>query len=248
MYCRTALFSIVALSSAACTHTTREVHHVRDSPSATADEANDPLVVRRYEVPAGSAGAMRSMLTRLFSRKAGALARVAISPDGHVVVSGPASIQKNVAEVIAATKVAPASPTSSVAITYWIVEGRPASEGKVDPALAEIAAPLQRVDSTFEWRPVERLTLRSANDVTAAYEARSAEVRQTIHQSDDRIVAELHLRHHGPRGSELTTRVELRPDAPVVVGTVELDAEATGERPTLYYVVRASRAAHGRDG
>ena len=91
---------------------------------------------------------------------------------------GPAAIHQGVAELLGDMKRLAAAP-ASVAVTYWIVEARPADESEVDPALAEIRAPLMKASggSLVDFTAVERVTLRSAHDVGATHEGRSAEVR-----------------------------------------------------------------------
>lgn len=237
---------VLALATSACTHTTKEIRHVRErAPSERAPRGGE-MVLRSYAVAEGAAPAIRDTLRRVFAggKDEPAAARVAIAPDGRVVVAGPAAIHKGVAELLGDLKGVAAAQPSSVAVTYWIVEARPASQSEIDPALAEIRAPLMRasVGHTASFSPVERVTLRSTHDVRATHEGRTAEVRQTIRRAESRLLGDLEVQHHGQDGGELRTLVDLTPGAPVVVGEMEGQPDAAGLRSRYLFVVRADEA------
>lgn len=201
------------------------------------------MVLRSYEVPSGSARGVADTLRRVFagSKDQPASARVAIAPDGRVVVAGPAAIHRGVAELLGNMKTLASTIPSSVAVTYWIVEARPSSQSELDPTLAEIRAPLMRASEgqVVTFSPIERVTLRSSHDVRATHEGRTAEVRQTLRRAEDRLLGDLEVEHHGSDGGELRTLVDLTPGAPIVVGEMDGRADATGTRSRYLLVVRA---------
>ena len=241
-----ALALVTSVAATACTHTTKEIRHVRDRASSKRSPRGEAMLLRSYEVPEGSGPALRQTLVRVFagSKERPAIAHAAVAPDGRLVVTGPAAIHEGVAELLGKMKSVAGAAPSSVAVTYWIVEARPASEGEVDPALAEIRAPLMRASGgkAVAFSPVERVTLRSTHDVRATHEGRSAEVRQTIRRADQRLLGDLEVQHHGEDGGELRTLVDLTPGAPVVVGEMEGRADAGGVRSRYLFVVRADEA------
>ena len=241
---KTTLLLALCLPTAACTHPDPGRDHARDATEArhSRHAESPPPLLRTYEVPEGTAVALRDTLSRVFagSKNEGATARVAVAPDGRLVVAGPDRIHEGVAEMLQQMK-AVTRGRPSVAVTYWIVRATPTAASRFDPSLDEIRAPLMAATrgQTVEVTSVERVTLRSAQDVRASHEGRSAEVRQTLRREDDRLLGDLEVEHHGPRGAELRTQVELPPGAPVVIGEMDLDADESGARPRLLLVVRA---------
>ena len=237
----TALVASVAVT--ACTHTTKEIRHVRERAASARAPRTAATVLRSYEVPPGSSPGVRDTLRRVFagSEHQPATARVAIAPDGRIVVAAPPAVHKGVAELLSNMKSLAATIPSCVAVTYWIVEARPSAETQIDPTLAEIRSSLVKASAgqMLTFLPIERVTLRSAHDVRATHEGRTAEVRQTIRRADRHLMGDLEVEHHGTNGGELRTLVDLTPGAPIVVGEMEGRPDAGGARSRYLFVVRA---------
>jgi len=240
-----ALALVTSVAATACTHTTKEIRHVRERAPSKRAPRGAAILVRSYEVPEGSSHAVRDTLRQVFAgaKDRPASARVAVAPDGKIVVAADASIQKGVAELLGEMKSLATTP-GSVAVTYWIVEARPASQSAVDPTLSEIRAPLMQASAgqPLAFSPVERVTLRSVHDVSASHEGRTAEVRQNIHRDEQRLMGDLQVEHHGEDGGELRTLVDLPPGSPIVVGEMDGSPDDQGTRPRYLFVVRADEA------
>lgn len=197
------------------------------------------LKIKAYEVPEGSAERYRSMARTLLATKNGkrSLGRVAVAPDGRVVVVAPTSVHDDLAPLFAPTR-ALGTPPTEVSLTYWVIGAKRASTTTTDALLAEVGAPLEKIaerDGAHAFRLVDRIAVQSTTDARAAHSGQSTDVRQSLHARGSVLVADLQIRTRAAEVGPLDTSIAIVPNTAMVIGET---AVADDER--LIYLVRAT--------
>jgi hypothetical protein len=239
------LGALLALGSTACTTRTT---HVRET-IATQKQDGD-VVIRSYEVPAKSAERYRAMLRNLLisPAKDQLFARVALAPDGRLVVVGRESVQRGVKELLDGMLKQPDAPPS-VEVTYWVVAARPSTAPSLDASLGEIGDSLRALSKQqggLSFHAIDRIAVRSLADSSAKHDGRRTEIEQNVQQVNGQLVADVRIHSNAARAGRFDTRVPLVPEQPVVVGEMGVDPDvwpgaegATGDT-RLFYIVRAA--------
>jgi len=244
---RTAILLFLLLAAAGCRSGEREILIQPESPGS-APEAEP--VLRSYTLPSGRGQQVSSILSSLLYRKEKPLGRAALTPDGQLVVVAPTGIQEGLDKLLSNMGSSEATAPPTVAITYWLVVGRPASE----PDATRLPAVLQpMVDAVLanqgpmELALLETMTLRSLSDATGRAAGRYANANQVASVAGDKIVADISLEALGGGPSSFSTRLSLPAGKLLVLGQAgfrpppELWPKgASGDDPaTLFYVIRA---------
>jgi hypothetical protein len=239
-----AVCAAMALSATACTTKTT---HVRETIATQRPDRE--LVIRSYQVPANGAERYRAMLRNLLisPNKDDLLARVALAPDGRLVVVGRESVQKGVKELLDGMLKQPDAPPS-VELTYWVVAARPSKDSSLDESLGEIGDSLRALSKAqggLSFRAIDRIAIRSMADSSARHDGRRTEINQNVQQINGQLVADMRIHSVAARAGNLDTRVPLEPQRAVVIGEMGVDPElwpsgGDAADTRLFYIVRAT--------
>lgn len=219
---------------------------------AVAAAAEPELEMAVYDAPGGSAQQLRSVLQQAFARneQAPPVARATVTPDGRILVVGPKSVQRGVAELFKSLKATPPAPPRTIEIKYWLVLGKPGGDGAVPKELNEISAALQAVSSAqggLSFEPLESLTVRSLQEEWAEANGRTVNVKHEASVGPGGLIARIQINPTGP--AELHTRVMLEAGQTLVLGESGFEVRP-GDLPgevkpgsgpdsrKLFYVVR----------
>lgn len=213
-------------------------------PTEVVDDAAGPdePVLRTYAVPAGRAEDVAQVLRRALSQGPDTPARGTVNQldDGRLVVLAPASVHEGIGGLCRELEArGPVPPPPVVEISYWLVLARPGGDG-VAPTIPETLSPaleeIVRQDGAAEFSLLESTRVSSLAGARGEAKGRHVNVEQVASLADDAIVADIEL--EGDAGSELDTRISLKPGELAVLGHAgrQLDSESEGR---LYYVVRA---------
>jgi hypothetical protein len=243
---RTASIALALTLGAAATGCTTKTTHMRETIATS--KLQPELELRAYDVPKGSAERYRTLLQQLLSggKRHDAVARVAVGPDGQLVVAGPKAVQQGVSKILESAHTIPGA--ASVELTYWIVAARPAPTLTFDDSLKDIGVPLAALSKShggLAFRSIDRISMRSSPSTSASHSGRRTEVRQTVRQVEDKLEAELRIRSNTAHAGWVDTLIPLAPSQPVIVGDMGVDPDvwpgSEGEGDTqLFYLVRAN--------
>lgn len=245
----------LARAFAALTFSAMALAGCHTDPRAAAPEPQ-PLKLKVYDVPNGSAEQMRSVLSQVFSQGQNTppLAKVSVAPDGRLLVVAPEPIQEGVEALLKDLgKVAPRT-TPTIEMKYWIVLAKPGAGGPIPPELQEIAPALQSVSQAqggLSFEPLESLALRTRGDEDGTVRGRRVKVWQVASANHGGTVnarLSIDAGELTRLTSKLETNVELKPDQTLVLGEAGIDVRpgdipgvklTNPEEPRkLFYVVK----------
>jgi hypothetical protein len=178
------------------------------------------------------------------------------TPDGHIVVTAPESIQRGVQRIVDEVTAKKPSPTPTIRFEVWLVTAVPDAGPPGDvPGLAEVRtalADIVKAKGPLRFELIENLALlaRAGNDNSVVQGARAGlEVNPTVRydaKGEPVIAARINVQLVPQVGSafaqgSLKALTELRPGQLLVIGQSTLPAKSSAERDSqLYYIVRAS--------
>lgn len=212
------------------------------------------MVLRTYDVPAGSAQRLRGALMEVF--KVGFsdkdtptfAGRADVTPDGRLLVLAPEAVQEGVKGFVASIAKAGSKGPEAVTLTYWVVTGVAGAEQK-EPMPAELEgalAEVRKADGPQAFTLVERLSLSSGSGEWAKLMGRDTSVDQWVTATEHDVTADLRLERPGQR---VSTRVRLAPGKLVVLAAsgAPKDSKDQNEPPkTVLFIVKATPS--GGDG
>lgn len=202
---------------------------------------SDPVQLRTYVVPDGSAGRLVGVLNRaLHQRDAPDEGKAVEGPRGELIVVAPGEVQEGVAALIEGLGKTPAPPPpKNIEIDYWVVWGEPAAEVSFHDDLSPVVETLLTVSNTsgpMAYTPSAIRSIRSLDGEGAGQQGEMLGLRQvaTLSPEHGTVLAEIELRYDDER---LETRLELQPDTTIVLARAgEYGAPRQG---TLFTLVRA---------
>jgi hypothetical protein len=212
-------------------------------------------VVRSYSVAPEIARELKGALAEAVPPGIGFVSQ---TPDGHILVTAPESIQEGVQNIVAEVAAKKPPPTPTIHFEVWLVTAVPAA-GATDnePGLAEVRpalATIQKAKGPLRFELIENLALqaRAGNDSSTVQGARAGlEVAPTVRydaKGEPVIAARINVRLvPRPDGNLLAQQgslkalTELRPGQLLVIGQGTVPAKNSAERDSqIYYIVRAS--------
>ena len=213
------------------------------------------FVVRSYSVAPEIAGELKGALREALPPGIG---NVSQTPDGHIVVSAPESVQQGVKDLIADVAAKKPAPTPTIHFEVWLVSAVAAAGVPDDdePRLAELRpalAEIQKAKGPLRFELIENLALqaRAGNEDSGVRGAWAAlEVAPTIRydaKGEPVIAARVNVRLVPRAGenpytpSSLKALAELRPGQLLVIGQNTIQVKNSAARDLqIYYIVRAS--------
>lgn len=218
--------------------------------------ANGPprlhLTVRSYAVAPEVAGEMQSALSQILNAPPYVYGRVTMASNGHLLVTAPDSVQRDVQAIIQDVASQKPGPTPTIKFEVWLVSAASGAVTKADDGagLAEIAAALgdiqktQQGPETLRFNLLEKLSVQARAGGNESYiEGARAdlEISNTTVRLDSKglsvIAARIEL-HQGKH--ELKAVVELPAGQLLVLGQTSTLTAGAGPPGQLYYLVRAS--------
>ena len=215
------------------------------------EESETLAELRTYSVPHGYENEIRSMLRTTLGTDETSIGRAAIGPGGKLVVVAPTAVHRGIQQFVKELdSIENAPPPTPVALSYWMIAGRPSSGttpyqvmGKqplddVQQALEQIVLSQGPTDFTL----IERLKLVSIGEDTARISGRIVGVSQqaSVAAQGD-VIARIRI---GMRRYSLETEVKLEPGQFVVLGNTGydggFDGQQTDERELMLYFVITS--------
>jgi hypothetical protein len=162
-----------------------------------------------------------------------------VPPEFHV------ELDRMIAEI--AKSAPPVSSTYDV--TYWVIEADAAPATDVPADLAELAPTFEAMPGLGKrkFKSIDRVASRTVDGEKAELRGRVIDLKQTLFADPDDLRVQLELRLHGvmpdATGPEpsLDTTLQLKADAPIVLGDSTLSSASEGQANLLLYVVRARR-------
>ena len=225
-------------------------------------QRTDPLVLQNYEVPTDIAEEVRAALAgALYQGDTNPpLGRATLMPNGHLVVSARASVQKGVARIMRDITENKPAPTPSIGFEVWAVAATPGGTAQASAGLTEVEpalAVIRKAKGPMNFELLEKLstTARSGADDSQMQGALSEmRVRASLRKSiDDKpvVVAKIRIRVSASRGdlpASLEAQTEIPPGELLVIGQSGLaSSRPFGNQPgtpqpnrQIYYIVRAS--------
>lgn len=248
----------LAIALAACNggHGADHDHAGSGGPMWRKDTGVD-VVPRTHSIPAGHAGDVRKMFANgamsypisVVSEKGTNTQFVQPPPvflgNDHFVLSAPPEFHDEIDRVLEALSKAPAAPSSTYDITYWIVEADVATDEQVPAELDELAPTLNALPGLGKrhFKSVDRVAARTVDGEKSELTGRIIKLEQSLSVGADGLRLKLDLELHGTwsdqpdRGPRLETYLQLKPDVPAVLG----DSSLATPSSVLLYVVRARR-------
>jgi hypothetical protein len=245
---------VIALS--ACNSGHGNDHADASGPIWRKDTGVD-VVPRSHQIPAGHAADVRKM----FANAAMSYPISVVSDKGtntqfvqpppvflgsdHFVLSAPPEFHTEIDRVLDSLSKAPAAPSSTYDITYWIIEADVATDEQVPSELAELAPTLNALSGLGKrhFKSVDRVAAHTVDGEKSQITGRVIKLEQSLSVGADglRLKLELNLRgtwtDQPDRGPQLITNLQLKPDVPAVLG----DSSLATPSSVLLYVVRARR-------
>lgn len=240
-----ALALIATITAAACREVSRLPAATSSGASPAASSAAAPPAItlasvelRTYVVPPPLADEVRRVVDRLLHWGEGQprLGRVELGPGGELLVSATPAVHAGVEQLLTRLAQEPPAEPSSVELTCWLVEARPAEYPDVPIALAPLRPALDAIggaEGPRRFTLVESVRLRTVAGEGGRVEGRTLQVAQTATVRGREVVAHLDLRHPG---GGIETRIALPVDAVSLIGQAGVEGASAGE---LYYLVRA---------
>jgi hypothetical protein len=219
---------------------------------------DDPVVLESYQVSPEISSEVRQALANALWRgdKEAPLGQVTLMPNGQLLVTAPATVQRGVARIIDDIAAIKPAPTPTIGFDLWIVTGTPAgstqrgatAQGEALPEIEPALAAIREAKGAQTFELLEKLTIstRSGQDDSSIRGAAAQmKVRSSLRKGADGqplVAAKLQLAIFGQGVmSQLEAQSEMRPGELLVVGQ---SAYGTVTSPKsdrqLYYIVRAS--------
>ena len=212
---------------------------------------SNPLELRTYNVPKGTARGLESVVKDVFyaGDKATPLGRASITPDGRLAVVAPHTMQAGVQTLVDEISKNPPMLEPTIELHYWLVVATPASTAspppagtkEIEPALAEI----QRVSGPQTWSGLQKVSLATLSDETGHIEAQNMKIEQQAAQTGDGVYASIRVDLVANPG-RLSTKVHLKPEQVLVLAATPPAGADAGAGSTLYYLVRTAPRPDGR--
>ncbi|HEY5808927.1 MAG TPA: hypothetical protein VIT67_13210 [Povalibacter sp.] len=223
---------------------TAAVIAARHSPA----EANQPMLVRSYDVKSEIASEMRDALNAAinFGNDKDPVGRATLSPNGRLLITAPESVQQDVASIIADVEGHELAPTPLINCEVWLVSSHPGTIATSEGAPAEIGPALEEIaksQGSARFELLEKLStrVRSGQGSKLRGSRSSLQVTPSVrrgHDSEPVIALDMTIE---TRSGALQTEAELHPGQIFVLGQSGFpDASPGGEKSQLYYIVRAS--------
>ena len=218
--------------------------------------ARERLTVRSYPVAPEIAGEMQTALIQVLNTPP-LHGEVALTRDGHLVVTAPESVQDQVQAILQDVDATKPGPTPTINFEIWLVSAAPEAAAKVDngPGLSEIASALSDIQKAQQGREplhfnlLEKLSVQvraGGNESHIGGPHASMEISNATVRHDAKglpvIAARIELNQQGHAG-ELEAVVELPAGQLLVLGQSGLAASGAAHpdpQSQLYYLVRAS--------
>jgi hypothetical protein len=202
------------------------------------------LVLRSYVVPGGAAQQVRSVLKDVLwigSDGKGAdkfLGRADVGPDGRLVVMASEGVQEGVKAFIDSLDQKPPKPPATIDTDVWLVDGVPGKSVPPATGLQEVApalAQIEKSDGPMEFKLVEKVRLTQLSSEEAKVNGRQLSVDQTTWMKPDGLKSDLAI--HDIRGQRLETRVNLKLDQVMVLGSAGAGKDDAPR--SVYVLIRA---------
>lgn len=219
-------------------------------------QGRDPVIMRSYEVPAEIATEVQGALVYVLSRGASeaSLGRVSLLPNGHLVVTAPASVQAGVSHILQQIGDTRPTPTPTIGFDLWVVTATPGPAAQASDALEEIEPALAAIRTargplTFELLEKLSTATRSGHEPSSVHGASSRmQIRASLRkgeQDQPMVAAELHASVLAGFNTltEFKAATEMRPGELLVIGQSALADQRSGSGSTstqVYYILRAS--------
>jgi hypothetical protein len=225
------------------------------------DLVSNSVTIESYPVRPEIARELHSVLRAALasaSKEGTPLARVSLLPNGQLLVTAPASVQKGVQRILAEVESKQPEATPSIRFEAWLVKAKRGTQGEaanlteVQPALDAIS---KAQGAPLHFELLENLSTRTRTGadeslIQGSHAGMKLELA-TVRRNDKNepiIAADLRIWLSTVElsipGRAIKTLAELRPGELLVVGQSGLAEVATaappGEEPQLYYIVRAS--------
>ena len=219
---------------------------------------DEPIVLRSYEVPRELVSELHRALGSALWRgqDVAPLGQVTLLPNGHLLVTAPASVQAGVHRIIGEIRESKPGPTPTIRFDAWIVAATPGAAMQEPDALAEIEpalAVIRKAKGSMNFRLLEKLSTltRSGHDESEVKGALSQmKIQASLRKAagDQQVVAARVEIGFGsawgnPANSvSLDAEAELPPGELLVVGQSAMAAPVNGPKPDaqVYYILRAT--------
>jgi hypothetical protein len=228
----------------------------------TGNLRSDPLVLQNYEVPTDIAEEVRAALAGALYQGdiMPPLGRATLMPNGRLVVSAPASVQRGVARIIHDITENKPGPTPTIGFEVWAVAATPGGAAQASAGLAELESALEvirKAKGPMNFELLEKLstTARSgAQDSNIRGAVSKMQVRASLRNAEDDkpvVAAKIQIRvsvNPGDPEASLEAQTEMRPGELLVIGQSGLanprpsgnQAGTPQANRQIYYIVRAS--------
>ncbi len=215
---------------------------------ATPPNPTAALVLRTYDVPAGSGQRLRSVLKEVLwfgaeGKDASTwVGRVDVGPDGRLIVLAPESVHEGVKALVASVVSKGIKEPETVTLSYWVVVGTPGAESQpmpaeLEPALAEV----KKAEGALGFTLIEKLTVSSLSGERGDLNGRDTSVEQYVTNVDDALTADLRLERFGQR---IRTRVRLAAGKVVVLASSGTPTKEPGDAAKrVFFIVKAATSA-----
>ncbi len=207
------------------------------------------LVLRTYDVPAGSGQRLRSVLKEVLwfgaeGKDASTwVGRVDVGPDGRLIVLAPESVHEGVKALVASVVSKGIKEPETVTLSYWVVVGTPGADqpqpmpAELEPALAEV----KKAEGALGFTLIEKLTVSSLSGERGDLNGRDTSVEQYVTNVDDALTADLRLERFGQR---IRTRVRLAAGKVVVLASSGTPTKEPGDAAKrVFFIVKAATSA-----
>jgi len=262
---RHASYLALAAALAACNNTDRSPIEAPAVAAAVARPdlpSGDSVIPKSHTFPAGRGAEIR----RLFSSGAMTYPISVVSAAGtntqfvqpHPVFVGgdrfvadvPPAFHVELDQLIAEMAKLPPAVSSTYEIPYWVIEADAASATDVPADLTELAPTLDAIIGLGKrrFKSIDRVAARTLDGERSHLTGRVIHLEATMAVDPEGLRLQIiSMSLHGTwadapgEGPSLETTLQLKPDAPIVLGDSTLASESSGVANLLLYVVRARR-------
>lgn len=214
----------------------------------------DPVVLENYAVPPEIAEEVSRALSGALWRGQNdpPIGAVTLMPNGRLVVTAPASVQRSVSRIIDDITENKPGPTPAITFDVWVVTATAGGNPQTPEALAEVGPALEVIrkakgPQAFELLEKLSTVARTGRDSSDVHGARSSmKVDASLRRAEDNqqlVAAKLRIGINGLGwNSGLEAQTEMRPGELLVVGQSALGSPmgAPPSNKQVYYIVRAT--------
>jgi hypothetical protein len=212
---------------------------------------DEVIELRTYDVPKGTASSLVTTIKDvMWMGDNKNIGRAVVTPDGRIAVLASPGVQMGVQTLVDEVAKHPPTSAQTVELHYFLMLGKPAATpqppppgvAEIQPALDEIV----RSQGPQTFTVAQRVGLSSLHDEEGRLDNFEAklEIRQVAVQTSEGVYAKLGIRW---KDDKVETRVQLAPDRMVVLGATGQHAGDAPDGATLYYVVRVTPRADGKN-